>query len=708
MRQVVHDQGGGVIKVVDVPPPVLQEHGVLVALCASVISSGTERAKLKMGEKSLVAKARARPDLAKKVIDQARKEGLRATAATVRDRLSTPQPLGYSACGVVLEAGPAAHGLRPGQLVAVGGAGYANHAEVVYVPATLCAPVPDGVPARDAAFATLGTIALHGIRQAQVTAGELVVVSGLGLIGQLAVRLLKAYGHPVIGVDPSPAARDEVAVLGVETLGPDDDRLARLGADAVLLCAATDSDEPVATAPLWCRDRGRVVVVGDVGLGLQRPPYYDREVDLRFSRSYGPGRYDPSYEEQAQDYPIGYVRWTEGRNLAEVLRLLAAGSLVVADLVSESYPLEQAPQAYERLAGPDRVRALLLEFPDERPAERPIELKRPELTGTGSLQLQTGLCGAGNFARKVLLPALTGSGRVSWGSIATSTGVTARHVGEKQGFERVLGSPYEVAQDPGNDAVVIATRHDTHAGLVHAAIGAGKHVFVEKPLALDEAGLALIEGQPGSERVVTGFNRRAAPATVACVEWLRDRQGPLLCDVRVNAGRLPAGHWADTPEQGGRVIGEMCHFIDLVCTLAGSSVRRVTATGSGLRSAEVEDTVQALFELWDGSSATISYLANGGSALPKERVELHWDGRSAVIDDFRRWSLFDGRREVRAGGRRQDKGHAALIQAFVRTALDGGPSPVPVDQAVHVTRASLAVVESLRTGQPVPLERCAW
>lgn len=708
MKQVVQDQASGTIKVVEVPRPVLQREGVLVALRASVISSGTERAKVEMGEKSLLAKAQARPDLARKVIDQARKDGLRDTVALVRDRLSTPQPLGYSACGVVLEVGASAAGLRPGDLVAVGGAGYANHAEVVYVPTTLCAPVPAGVAPADAAFGTLACIALHGIRQAQLTAGELVIVSGLGLIGQLTVRLLLAYGHPVVGVDPSHTAQSEMQSLGVQVYGPGDDGLRGVGADAVLLCASTKSDEPVAMAPLWCRDRGRVVVVGDVGLHLARPPYYDGEVDLRFSRSYGPGRYDRSYEEKAQDYPIGYVRWTEGRNLAEVMRLLACGRLHVQDLVSAAYPLTEAPAAYQRLSGGERVRALLLKYPPDLTIDQPVRLNELTISGTGGARLRIGVCGAGNFARKVLLPAFEATGRVAWGSIATATGVTARHVGENRGFLRAVATGTEVVRDSDNDAVLIATRHDTHAMLVHEAVSAGKHVYVEKPLALGEDGLALILSVEGSERAVTGFNRRAAPATAACVERLQCRRGPLLCHIRVNAGRLPKDHWSDTAEQGGRIVGEMCHFIDLACTLAHSSVQRVTASGSGLRSPEVEDTVQALLEFHDGSSASITYLANGAKSLPKERIELHWDGRSAVIDDFRTWRLYDGNREVKGGGRRQDKGHAALVQAFVQSALSGGPSPVPIHQAAHVTRVSFAVVESLRSGAPVQMERQEW
>jgi predicted dehydrogenase len=319
-----------------------------------------------------------------------------------------------------------------------------------------------------------------------------------------------------------------------------------------------------------------------------------------------------------------------------------------------------------------------------------------------------GVCGAGNFARKVLLPALSGTGRVQWESIATATGVTARHVGEAKGFRRAVGSAADVMADPEVDAVLIATRHDTHAALVLGAVEAGKRVYVEKPLAVTPLELQALEGLEGLNHVTVGFNRRTAPATVAIADRLRTRHGPLVADVRINAGRLPKDHWADTPEQGGRIVGEVGHFVDLICVLAMSSVRRVTASGSGLRSPEVEDTLQVLLDLYDGSSSTLSYLANGGNSLSKERVELHWDGRSAVIDDFRTWRFYDGERLVRGGSRRQDKGHAGLVSAFVNTAIDGGLNPVPAAQAVHVTRVTFAIVESLRTGGSVILGREGW
>jgi predicted dehydrogenase/threonine dehydrogenase-like Zn-dependent dehydrogenase len=705
MRQVVQDQGAGTVSVVDVPAPVLHPAGVLVALQASVISSGTERSKIEMGEKSLLGKARARPELAKKVLDQARRDGLRNTAALVRDRLSTPQPLGYSAAGVVLEVGDQAAGLRPGMLVACAGAGYANHAELVYVPATLCAAVPDGVPASSAAFATLGSIALHGIRQAQLTAGELVVVSGLGLVGQLTVRLLLAYGHPVVGVDPSPPARKEVATLGVTTYSPTDAALPRLAADAVLLTAATSSSEPVTAAPTWCRDRGRIVIVGDVGLEMQRAPYYDAEVDLRFSRSYGPGRYDPEYEEKGRDYPIGYVRWTEGRNLAEVLRLLAAGRFEVEDLVTKRYPLNDAPTAYQRLSAGGRVRALLLEY-GPPPTLGPVPLAAASPGGQVD-HLRVGLCGAGNFARKVLIPALSATNVVSWASIATASGLTARHVGAQKGFRSAVGSAEEVVSDPDADAIVIATRHDTHAQLALLAAAEKRFAYVEKPLAITWEELAELDAASGTERLVVGFNRRCAPATVALAERLRGRLGAVALDIRVNAGRLPAGHWAREPEQGGRLVGELCHFIDLACHLVGGPIAVVVAAAAPVSTPRAVETAQVLLSFVDGSTAVISYVADGGAALPKERVELHWDGTSAVIDDFRELQVLSTKKRIEKS-KGQDKGHRALIAAFVDFARGRGESPVPFHQASHTSAATLAVLDGIATGEPQRLTPVTW
>jgi predicted dehydrogenase/threonine dehydrogenase-like Zn-dependent dehydrogenase len=705
MRQVVQQQSTGDVTVVDVPLPLLHRDGALVELRASVISSGTERAMRQLAQQSLLGKARARPDLARKMLDQARREGLGPTISMVRDRLDTPAPVGYSAAGVVLEVGERASGVRPGQLVSCAGAGYANHAEVVYVPATLCAAVPDGVAAEQAAFATVGAIALHGVRQATLTPGELVVVAGLGLIGQLAVRILLAYGHPVIGIDPSSAARQEVERLGVTALEPA--TMASGEADAVLLTAATRSSDLIAAAPSWCRDRGRIVVVGDVGLDIPRRPFYDGEVEIRFSRSYGPGRYDPDYEEAAHDYPIGYVRWTEGRNLGEVLRLIAEGRLEVDDLITDRYSIDKAPAAYQRLDQGGPVRALVLTY-TEGAVTRPSNASALPLPAAGVDILGVAVCGAGLFCRKTLLPALEATGRIRWTSIASATGVSSAHVAGQRGFNRAVGRAEDAATDLDSQAVVIATRHDSHASLAALAVNAGKVVFVEKPLALSEEQLAELESASGVERVVTGFNRRFAPATRALRDALGHRQGPMIIDIRVNAGRLASHHWSDTAEQGGRLIGEGCHFVDLACVLAGAPVRRVTAAGSGLRSPGTADTAAIVLHFADGSAATVNYLASGSPKLPKERIEVHWDGNSAVIDDFRGWTLNLGSRTDRHRARTQDKGHRAELAAFVDFALGGGISPVPFRQAAHVTRVTFAIVAALGSGTWHELEPVAW
>jgi predicted dehydrogenase/threonine dehydrogenase-like Zn-dependent dehydrogenase len=710
MRQVVQQQSTGEISVLDVPPPILRPEGVLVQVQASVISSGTERAMRKLAQQSLVGKARARPDLARKVVARARTEGVAATVASVRDRLDTPDPVGYAAAGVVLEVGSQAEGFRPGQLVACAGAGYANHAEAIYVPATLCVPVPDGVVVEHAAFATLGAIALHGIHQAGLAQGERVIVAGLGLIGQLTARMLHAYGHPVVGVDPSPTARAELQGLGLAAC--DRDEVEPGQADAVILTAATTESGLISTAPRWCRDRGRVVVVGDVGLEVPRRPYYDGEVEIRFSRSYGPGRYDPEHEEAGHDYPIGYVRWTEGRNLGEFLRLLATGRLSVDDLITDRFPIEEAPAAYLRLEEGGGVRALVLTYTQDRVPPSYGTVAPPVATPAiidGLFPIS--VCGAGVFFRKTLLPAFEATEKTRWASVASAGGVSAAYIAHRQGFRGAVGRAEEAATDPDARGVIVATRHDTHATLCAAAIDAGKVVFVEKPLAVNEEELAELESHDGVERIVAGFNRRFAPATRDLTAALAHRRGPLLMTIRVNAGQLPPGHWSDQADQGGRLVGEACHFVDLACHLVGGPVARVTASGSGLRAPGTEDTAAILLDFTDGSTAALAYLANGSPKLAKERIEVHWDGKSAVIDDFRRWTVHAGRhgwRSASQGGRHQDKGHRREVAAFVEFACAGGVSPVPFRQAAHVTRVTFAMAAALSSGEWQVLPPVRW
>jgi predicted dehydrogenase len=430
---------------------------------------------------------------------------------------------------------------------------------------------------------------------------------------------------------------------------------------------------------------------------------------LRFSRSYGPGRYDPQYEEGGVDYPVGYVRWTEGRNIGEVVRLMASGMLQVDDLVSASYDIAQAPAAYARLAHGERVRAIVLTYPT--PAKDrvlgPLRLAESTPTGQTRAVLRVSVCGAGNFARKTLLPGMSATGRVTWSSIATATGVTGVHVGKKLGFLTVVGEAKDAAEDPAADAVLIATRHDTHASLAAAAASSGKHVFVEKPLAITRSELQQLVTTSNNDRIVTGFNRRWSPAALDLSDLLTSRTDPLLIQIRVNAGALPPGHWASAAAQGGRLIGELCHFVDLACYFCGSPVIAMDVAGTGRMAPRVEDSIQVILRYADGSTAALTYCSNGGKSLPKERIELHWEGRSGVIDDFRRWEIHGGR-SVRRGERKQNKGHRRLLAEFVRYALDGGPSPVPFHQAAHVSDVTLGIVEALERGAASRPNSASW
>lgn len=716
MLQVFQDQRTGSFGVKEVPAPTCRAEGILVELHASLISSGTERSKVEMGGKSLLEKARARPDLARQVIERARVEGVGDTVRLVRERLAAPQPLGYSAAGTVLEVGNVASGFEVGQRVAVAGAGFANHAEVCAVPANLAAAVPETVDPADACFATVGAIALQGIRQAGLSPGETVAVIGLGLVGQLTARLLHAYGHPVIGIDLSPDAlrrARELPLAGGWTPGEAGleagvaDVTQSRGVDAVIVSAATRSSDPLDLATRLLRDRGRVVVVGDVGMTLRRAPLYDKEIEVRLSRSYGPGRYDRSYEEYGHDYPIGYVRWTEQRNLAEVVRLLAAGRLPVADLVTHRFPVTEAPEAYGVLADPATPSlAILLTYPERHgKVARTVVLDRP-IAATASGPHSVSLLGAGNFASRVLVPALSADGRLRLDTVVTQSGATAAHFARSAGFMRSSSDPSSALDPTRVRAVVIATRHDSHPDLVARALEAGLAVFVEKPLAVDEAGLAqIIAGyrkHPGI--LLVGFNRRFAGPTTALLEALPRRRGPGLVTIRVAAGAQARDHWTqDDIEGGGRIAGEVCHFVDLAAALLGQSPAGVYARASDDRSPRGANNVSMVIDFPDRSTAAIQYQAVGGKGMPKELVEVAWDGASAQIDDFRWLRCWSGGKPTARRWRPQDKGHRHEIAAFVNWVTDGRPA-WDAEAGIVSTAATLAILRSLETGQRVAVD----
>lgn len=707
MRQLLQNLSTGEVTLQDVPAPGRGPAALLVSTSYSVISAGTERAVLDIGRASLLGKARARPDLVRKVLDSAREEGVGSAYAKVRGRLGEPNPLGYSSCGVVLEAGEGAPA-APGELVACAGAGLASHAEVVAVPRNLAARVPEGVPPEEAAYGTIACIALHGVRLARVGLGDVTAVIGLGLVGQLTMQLLAAAGCVPVGMDPD-ARRVELARVDgsaafatAEELESEVARLTeRRGADGVLVTAASSGSAPLETATSVARERAVVAVVGDVKMQSPRGPLFAKELQIVVSRSYGPGRYDPTYEDQGIDYPAGYVRWTEGRNLAEVLRLMAEGALVPSRLTTHTFDLEDGPEAYEVLEGDEDSLGILLRYRGlEQPGPRSVvgEPKRKVLPRRSAGRPRLGVVGAGSFARGVLMPALARGAEIA--AVANRTGPSAASAASRFGARLASTDPSELIGSPDLDALVIATRHDTHAEFTAAALDQGKHVFVEKPLALDQHELeAVVEAAASSPGILmVGFNRRFAPLAVQLKHALGGR-GPLVMTHRVSAGRLPASHWTHDPAVGGgRIVGEVCHFVDFLAFLCGGRPEGVTAAAVGGGSEPREDSLGATISFSDGSVGQIVYSALGDPGMPKERVEVLGEAGAGVLDDFSELRLHrEGQEEVVSS--RRDKGHRAELEAFVGACRDGR-QPWPVEDMAAVMRATFAIRDAITVAPP--------
>src|SRR5579862_4077621 len=658
MKQVVQPVRGGPVEVLDVPRPVISPTDVLVRTVASVISPGTERAVTTLARSSLLAKARARPDLVRQVVRKAQTEGISATARTVRSRLDGDVPLGYSAAGLVVEVGASVDGIRVGQLVATGGAGKASHAEFEAVPGLLCAVVPEPVPPEDAAFATLASIPLHALRLSGVGPGSKVVVLGLGLVGQLAARLAIASGCDVAGIDPGEFARETAASVRVLALDESGDATTKQivswsrgrGADAVLVCAADRSAGPMSRAPALRRDRAAVVMVGDVGMPPRRTPFYEKEISLLFARSYGPGRYEPSYETWGVDYPAGHVRWTEGRNQEAVLDLLAADRLRVSDLVTQTFDISHAGAAFRLLE--ERTKpclAIRLTYPAAEVADQPVLLKPgPAYRSAPGV----GWIGAGAFSTGTLLPAFRDAGFERFVAVTTASGVSARRAAERHGFEKAVSGAAAVIDDPDVSLVVIATPHNVHARLAQQALSAGRDVWCEKPLALacDELDDVDKAWRDSGRELTLGFNRRWAPAVQAAQRAVAGVKAPKLLVYRIAAGRIPDGHWYLDRHQGGRALGEVCHFVDTAQALVGADIEDAVAVVGGDASQGSDDMVVAL-RFADGSVASIAY----GSSPPvsgKERIEVLAGPHQVIIDDFRSVHV-DGRALWKG---RQDKG----------------------------------------------------
>lgn len=637
--------------------------------------------------------------------------------------------LGYASAGTIVELGDEMHGFRVGQRVACAGGGFAVHAEMAVVPRNLLAPLPAELDFEQAAFTTLGAIALHGFRLAKPQLGETVAVIGLGLLGLLAVGTARAAGCQVLGIDIDPARVQLGLQMGAQqcVARPQAEAAAATfsrgrGLDHILICADTASNDPVELAGEIARDRARVVAVGAVGLQLPRKVYYEKELAFINSRSYGPGRYDPAYETAGHDYPAGYVRWTEGRNLEAVVDLMASGALDVRPLITHRFPIDQAPAAYDLITnrGREPFLGVLLTYPEDEtlssaaqpPAGEPAP-PRPIPTSAGPAakadRVRLGMLGAGNFATAVMLPAVRNIDTLDLVAIASGSGVSARHAADKFGFQHSRERASELLDDPHINTLAILTRHNLHAPQVLAGLRAGKHVFCEKPLAiqpeeLNEIATALAE-HPDGGLLTVGFNRRFAPLAQELAAFLSDRQEPFFAHYRVNAGFLPANHWLHDPLiGGGRIVGEGCHFIDFLAFLAGEPPLTVAAAGLPDAGMYQEDNVLLTFTFPDGSLGLLSYLANGDKAFAKERVEVFCGGRVAVLDDFRSLeTVYQGRRRQQRSRLRQDKGHGRIWQAFAAAITRGGPPPIPYEHLFGVSRAAFAAVTALRSGQQVSI-----
>jgi predicted dehydrogenase len=709
VRQVLQNRRG-LVAVRDVPDPQLPKGAVLVRNAFSAISSGTERSTVTEAQKTMLTRARERPELVREVVRRARTEGVRKTRTAVQRRLAEESPIGYSSAGEVVRVGSAVRGFAPGDRVACAGAGFANHAEVVAVPANLCARVPASISLEDASLTTIAAIALHGIRLTGAALGERVAVIGCGLVGQLACRLLHAAGSEVYAIDIDAAAVEQARAGGADHGFTSDERTADLvrqsapfGLDAVLVTAAAPSSEPLLLAAEIARDRASLVLVGDVPVELPRAPLYRKELTFRISRSYGPGRYDVEYEERGLDYPVGYVRWTQQRNMQCVLDLQARGLLDIGPLIADVVPVEDVEEAYARVAGDATERprgALLLAYGEAEVAPEPLQGSRPGSASGGAPRI--GLVGPGEFARSVLIPAFAEAG-ARLELVGGGSGPSAASAARDLGFSRVAASEREVVEDPDVDAVVIATRHGSHAELAARALENGKHVFCEKPLAIDEEQLThVLETARRSEGFLQlGFNRRFSPLLNELRSFIGE--GPLLANYRVSAGRMPAEAWVHDPEEGGgRIVGEACHFLDALVYLAGAPIRTVAAAALDDSSLPLQarDNVVVNVSLDDGSAGTVSYVAAGSAAVSKERLEVFSGGRTAVLDDFRSLELFgeDGRHQH--DSRRADKGHREEVQAFLAGIRSGSP-PASLDEIENVSLSALAVVESLRSGAAV-------
>ncbi len=709
MKQLIQSFKTGELGLFDVPAPICQDNGALVQTTVSLVSAGTEKMLVDFAKKSMLAKAKDRPDLVKQVVDKMKKEGVKNTLEKVFTKLDTPIPLGYSLAGRVIEVGKNMSGVNIGDRVACGGAGYANHAEINYVPKNLMVKIPDGVDDVDASFVTVGAIALQGVRQTEPKLGERVAVMGLGLLGQLTVQLLKANGCKVIGSDVDP---DKIALakkLGADEACHAGELIAKAaefsnghGVDAVIIAASTMSNQPVIDAAEISRMRGRVVFLGMVGMDIPRNDYYKKEIDLRLSMAYGPGRYDPEYEEKGHDYPYDLVRWTEQRNFEAFLGLIEEGKITPKELITHSYDFDDAMTAYDLLEGKiqEKYLGIVLKYKDEINLDEHKIVQRSD-KAVPAETINVGLIGAGNFTKSVILPNMQKVGGYELVGLCTATGVSAQGTGKKYDFKYITTDSDEIFKNSEINAVFVTTQHNDHAQKVIKAMENGKHCFVEKPLCIYEEELeAIKEAYDGRSILQVGFNRRFSPM----VEKMKAKlHGAVSINYRVNAGIIPKDVWIQDREiGGGRIIGEVCHFIDTCSYLVESEVVSVYATTVQKNDQSIpdEDNVNITLKYANGSTATIAYYAYGDSAMPKEYIEAFANGTSMQMTDFRELLIYSGGKKEKVKSANQDKGFVGEFKAF-KDAVKSGTPAIAFESICNTTLTTFKILESIRVGNVV-------
>lgn len=724
MKQVTHTLKTGSIEVEEVPIPALSDKFVLVQTTASVISAGTEKTKIDMGKKNLLQKAKARPDLVRQVLYKLKTEGISKTFRTVNTRLASPNPLGYSSAGVVIAVGGLVKGIYPGDRVACAGAGYANHAELAVIPKNLIVRIPDNVSDEEAAFSTLGAIALQGVRLADPKLGETVLVLGLGLLGQITVQLLRANGCRVLGTDLDSSLITLSEKYGAIGLISDNtlevacrELTAGYGVDAVIVCAGTSSNQPIELCGQITREKGRVVVVGAVRMDIPRENFFKKEISIVISRSYGPGRYDPNYEENGNDYPYAYVRFSEQRNMETILSLIAMGSLDFKNLITHRFQLCQADEAYALIEGTkqEAYLGIILTYADSHNNSGVTDQSVRKVKSINRSKIGISLIGAGNYATATLLPTISAQPDIEFRGLMTASGRTAAGVSKQFGFSFCTSKLEEII-DKDTDAVIIVTRHDKHADYVCQSLRAGKHVYVEKPLALEMKNLAEIHsafnaGVENELQLMVGFNRRYAPLTMKVIEHFSTVRSPKIVNIRVNAGHIPGDHWIHDPEVGGgRVIGEACHFIDLAAALISSIPKAVHCFGvsNPAMAPLINDNVSISLIFQDGSIANIIYTSSGPRALRKEHIEVFGGGRGAIIEDFVEARFYQDEKIIEhIKLSTQDKGQRNMIMSWMRNMRDGKSSGT-FNTIMAVSAATIGAIESMIIGQAIAIGPWLW